>query len=262
MTVDRILVRLPKDFEYFLPAVSCVHEYIMQVQNQKKHFIVTVELGDESHLFFSSLFPRMEIQLAGDRPRSRWDWDVVLDYRTTDRAMGIAKATKKHVTEAWGVLFGGSPPRIPQLGYLGARVKREETDILIDSNVPQAERLKVYFQNPPVITIRVDQVNGLRPGTMFDKLCGTKMYIGKRSGATYLAATMGKKLVELYTNDLPSWWLAKPPSDRYKMIYGTEFSPELVWTIAEEIWTTSNTMSQGVITTDRQASTVEPVSVR
>jgi len=260
--VDRILVKFPKHFEYFLPAVSVVHEYFMQVQAQKKPFIVKIELGDENQLFFTSLFPRMEIAIGGE-PCHRNEWDCVLDLRDVERPYRIAKATNLHLTAAWGILFGGSPGKTPNLGYLGARVRREETDVLVDCQVRGATQLAFFFRhNYPKLTIKVDRVNGLGPATMFDKLCGTKVYIGERSGATYLAATMGKYLVELYPDYLPSWWLSKPPQN-YRLIYGKDFSPELIWAYGEEIWQTLfSTKCQDAILTAKPVSTADNVVVR
>lgn len=263
MIVDRVLIRFPKDFEYFLPAVSVAHEYLMQLQQQQKYFKITVEINDESHLFFSSLFQRMEIIQGGQEPR-RQDWDCVLDFRSTERVLRIATPTKRHVTDAWGILFGGSPGKVPQLGYLGARVRQAIVDVIVDADIENGEKLLTFFnRNYPDALVVVDRVNGLRPSTMFDKLCATRMYIGKRSGATYLAATMGKALVELYPTDLPSWWLSKPQWDRYKLIYGDSFSPELIWVFVETIWQNiCSSMSQSAMPTGKPVSIAETASAR
>lgn len=241
--MEQILARMPSDLEYMLPAMSVVHDYTAQVVNQIRNgwrtdlVVVTVEVGDESHLFLNSCFPRMEVIVREQEEYTRGEWDCILDFRDWQRPFRIAKDSKKHLTESWGIIFGASPSKIPTLGCLNSRSKLETLDILISDEFEEAEKLLTYMDNNhPEARTKIGKVASLRVGGMFDVLSSTKIYVGKRDGASYLAAAMGKGLVELYPTDVPLWWLSKGNSDTYKIIYGDRWDAETVFGELEEVW--------------------------
>lgn len=257
---DRVLIRMPDSLELFLAATSVVHNYvvqqtrqILQGQKQAEGFRVTVELGHEEQFFFLPLFPHLNITLRGWPQLKRQNWECVLDMRTTDRAFNLAQAQQKHLTEMWGVLYGASPGKVPELGTMKAKLGQPPFDILIDEEMECAWVLRRFFEsNYPDLLVRLKKVNGQRAFQIFEDIQNTRMYIGKRSAATYLTAMMGKKLVELYPNDWPLWFLSKDKNDSYRVLYGDTFTPEMVWCECTELveeaqWTSCNMTYRGGI---------------
>ena len=234
---DRILIRMPESLELFLMATGVVQNYavqqtrqMLQGQKQAEGFRVTVELGHEEQCFFLPLLPHLNISLRGWPELRRRDWECVIDMRTTGRAFSLATAQEKHLTETWGILYGASPGKVTDLGIMKAKLGTPTIDVLIDEEIEGAQVLKGFFEsNYPSLTVKIKKVNGSRAFRIFDDLRDTKMYVGNRSGATYLTAMMGKKLVELYRNDCPLWFLSKDKNDGYRVLYGDKFTPEMVW---------------------------------
>ena len=253
--MDRILVRMP-ELEYFLPAASAIQNYVSQIYDQivrgAKHpdCQVVIEIADESLLFFSPMFARTELIVWEEEVVHRNDWECVLDLRDINRVLRVATTTQKHITEGWGIMFGAAPLKLPNLGYLGVGLAEPEIDVLLD--VPEGtDKLEGWIaKNYPDLKVEWKNLSGRRPSAMFDVLARTRMYVGQRSAATYMAAMLGKGLVELYTRDFPSWFLCKPKSEGYSLVYADSFSAELVWLHMEEICQNiSNTKSPAEILT-------------
>lgn len=271
---DRILARLPEDLEYFLPALAVLHNYVvhlrMQVGNgwKPEGITMTIDYGHERNLFFLPLFPRfshpeMLVTIGTPERLNRKDWDCVLDFRDITRAFHFARVAKKHVTESWNALFGASGDIVPQLGYLGAQVRDDEQGILIDGSLPCVDDLVETFKLwKPGVRVEVAELNKLRPATMFSMLSRVKMYVGFKSGASYLAASMDKFLLEMYPSTGPSWWLSKKKSAKYVGWYSRDFSIGAVWPLLENLWTIQDTKSHVEIPLPLPASTAELVAVK
>lgn len=242
---DRILIRLPSQLELFCAATAVVHDYVMQqarqiAQGMKTYddLKVTVEFGHEEQFFFSPVFPRLELILRGQTKLSRTDWDCVVDMTSIDRALSLSMIPQKHLTETWGIMHGANPKRIPEMGCLGTRINETTIDVIIDENFEDGEKLRdLICSNFPSLKVVIEKVDGCRAGIIFNKIASTKMYIGKRSGATYVAAMMKRKqFVELYENDLPLWFLSKNTTEgNYKVFYGKQFTAEMVWIGVQEL---------------------------
>jgi hypothetical protein len=238
MNQDRVLIRLSDDLELFLAGVAVVHNFMVQQNRQmmegmKSHegFRVTVELGHEEQFFFSPLFPHLDIVLRGQRKLFRQDWECIIDMLDSGRVMNLAKAQQKHITETWGILCGATPQKTADLGAMAAKFGQPTTDVLIDANLNGSDRLEDFFlRNFPTLNFTVKDFKAMRACHVFDAVADTKLLVGRRSAATYLAAMMkGKKLVEYYPPDFPLWFLDKNVGKDYRVFWGDNVLIETLW---------------------------------
>jgi hypothetical protein len=244
MSVDKILVRMPERLDYFLAATAVLQDYCVQLHKQAAmkqrpaNFWFTVELADDGYLFFWPIFPRMNFILRGELEKIvRQDWSCVLDFTDLERVWRIGATPQKHITEAWGIMFGSSPQRVPGLGPMQPHGVEHTTDILIDQQVEMREQLRRYLvANYPEARVRISDLGDMRPSTLFQLLSTTKIFVGMRGPASYLAGTMGIQTLELYPDDIPVSWMAKPQSEEYRIFYGSKFNIEDVWAILEEMY--------------------------
>ena len=145
--MDKVLMRMPDDLEFFLPATSVAQNYISQqyfqwhskTKQQEPYF--TIEIGEDSLLYLNSMFPRMEFIMREQELVDRFAYDCVIDFRDIKRVMNVAKPTQKHITEAWSAMFGASAPKLPVLGPIVATCQNPKYDFLIDASLPFAEEL-------------------------------------------------------------------------------------------------------------------------
>lgn len=244
MSVDNILVKMPEPLDCFLAAASVVQDYCVQLykqvaMRQRPHnFHITVELANDGQLFFWPMFPQMECVMRGEVINlSRSHWSCVMDFTDIARVLKVAEIPKKHITESWGIMFGASPQPLPGLGPLMNYCAEPTVDVLIDERVPVKDNLVEYLGlNFPQAKVSIKGVEGIRPSSLFSMLADAKMFVGMRSGATYLACTMQKPTVELYGNDMEASLMSKPHHENYRMFYGARFDAGAVWAIFEEMF--------------------------
>jgi hypothetical protein len=276
---DRVLIRTSNDLELFLAAIPVIHDFVMQQtrqiqQGQKadKGLTITVELGHEEQFFFSSLFPRMDIVLRGQRRVSRSGWECVLDFRNADRALSLAMAQKKHLTETWGIICGASPPRVGELGAMAAKLNGSGNGIFIDSRLLCGSELADCLERRyPGVAVKMVNTDGWRACRIFDFLGKAGMFIGYRSAATYMVAMMQmkvkKKLLEIAKDDFPSWFLDKNACSDYCSFNSGEISLDVLTLMCSELieggeWITSDMNSRGDRLVDYNQSTAVPAAVR
>lgn len=243
MKGDQILVRMPERLDYFLAATAVLQDYCAQLHKQAAmkqrpaDFWFTVELANDGQLFFWPMFPRMKFALRGEVSMARSEWSCVMDFTDIERVWKVAEVPHKHITEAWGIMFGASPKILPGLGPMEPRGAECPVDVLLDERVPVKEQVCRYFStNYPEANVKVVDLEGVRPSTLFQLLVEAKMFLGMRGDGSYLAATMGKPTLELYPDDVPLWWTAKPQDGNYRILYGGNFGLEIVWAVAEEMY--------------------------
>lgn len=244
MNLDNILVKMPDQLDYFLAAASVLQDYCVQLHKQAAmkqrpfNFMFTVEVADDGYLFFVPMFPRMDLVVQGELPKfAREEWSCIIDFTDIERVSSMAAIPKKHITEMWGIMYGASPQPLPGLGSMLPQPSVAEVDVLIDERVPVTEQMIEYMgMNFPQAKLQVANVEGLRPSTLFGMLANTKIFLGMRSGATYLAATMMKPILELYPDDLPLWFMSKPTVGLNRAFYGSTFSASQVWALLEETY--------------------------
>lgn len=222
--IDRILIRLPQ-WNYLFPAISVAHNYISQqfwqikqkTKDTQLKFVIEVE--DESHLFFTSMFPRMDLIVRESNEVNRGDWDCVIDMREGHRAFQIAWPNQMHIVDAWGAMFGANPQKLPTLGPLSLKTKEPTYDFLLDTAVGH-ELPVARFLREAGLSMKSFPVTEQRACKQFYLVADARVYIGFRSGTTYMAATMGKGCIEVWPTDLPLWFMTKPPGENYHPIIG------------------------------------------
>lgn len=241
--IERILARMPDQLDLMLAAAAVVQDYWVQLYGQMKmgirrdSFQITIEIGDESHLFLTPVFPKMEVIFREQDQIKRRDWDCVLDMRDMASALRLAVATKRHVSDVWGIQFGATAKKVPELGGLMRRANQGGVDVLIDSAVEGAEELARYMDwNYPGTVTEVCKIDGRRVSLTFTGLSRTRVYVGYRGGASCLGSSMGKAIIECYPNDLPLYFLCKEAGTNYKAIYGESFPVEILWNALEQMW--------------------------
>ena len=239
--IDRVLFRMPSSLEYFFPAASVVQNYIGQQyvlvrEGQKKiQSCFTVEFGDESEFFFASMFPRMELAMREQDEIKRSDWDCVLDMRDTSRVLALATPTNKHITEAWSTMFGCCAPKVPILGAVGIKCVEPAYDFLIDANLQAAEDMNQKAMNAGYSTV-VARVSGTRISYQFELLSKVRNFVGPRSESTYLAASIGRGLVEVWSKTIPFWFLNKPSNGNLRSVISESPSANILLAQAKEIY--------------------------
>jgi hypothetical protein len=271
MAEKKLLIRMPLDMNYFFPAVAFVHDHIMQLKTQigmglkKTAEPIVIELWREDQFFFTHMFPRLELVMGSeDRKLSRSEWACVIDLRTPTRALNIAEVVGKHITDAWGILYGASPKAIPELGYTMMYASKEKKwDVLVDSDLPDSVKLVRYIEmNYPEARLTCRDIYALRCSELFELMSSARLFIGQRSAATYLATMLKLGLVEYYPDDLPRTFLSQPPREDYKVVFG-QCTAELIWPSLELVWETLfGTKFQGDISMEQLASIVETAAAK
>lgn len=263
--MDRVLVLMPKKTDEFLFATTVIQDYAMQMRRQLlsrtrvEEAAVTIALANGEHFFLSSLFPRMQVTMAEEVSLQRSEWECVIDMRDMWRVFSMAEPSRKHMVAVWGTIVGSSPVRlVPELGYLGMRAAETDgfVDLLIDEAVPEAEELvRLLALNYPELNVRVAAVGSLRVSEQFRMLAAVGTYIGRASGTTALAATMGKGVLELYGSGEPVWWMAKGEPPQVFVVADEVFSAVRLWPFVEDLCTSLLSMNslEGTLTVEPQS---------
>lgn len=240
--IDNVIFRMPDEMEYFLPACSVAQNYISQQyihwhrKTKAAEPRFTIEVGDDSHLYLNSMFPRMQFFVREQETLARSEWDCVIDFRDINRVTKVAEATQKHITEAWSAMFGASAPQLPVLGPIAVTCQSPKYHFLIDEELECAEELRSRFPFEAGALIQIASVNNRRTFWQFERLADCCCYIGKRSGASYLAATMLKGYIEIWPRTIPYWFLYKPKSDGARIIIGDNPSVEMLLEQMKELF--------------------------
>ncbi len=244
--VDKILAKMPRELEYFIPAAAVLQDYCVQLHKQIANrqrampFEFTVEVEDDGLMFFQPLFPRMEMVASEDVKMSRGEWSCILDFSDIDRAWSLAEIPRKHITEAWGILFGAGPRPVPELGPMMPVDVEKAIDVLFDESFPLKETMKEALDiNYKNLTYEYARVTGRRPSTLFSMLSRAKVFVGVKGEATYLTAAMGIPTIELCDDSSPKWWMSKPQNERFRSFHGV-FSGALIWPFLDEMVSTAN----------------------
>jgi len=217
---DSILFGMPEDPEMFLAALATVQDYVAQLKKQvkdrRKHgeWFVAVHLVKEFE-FFKCCFPE-EIVFVDEWNPVRGEWDYVYKF-DAEVAYDLSLPTQQHVTTCFGILVGADPAMVPDL----SAVEHE----FYTGKEPMLQLLS--FEGRDELAEIIDNHHP----ELGEALCGTSVVVGMRSFETYVAAALGKTVLELYPNDKHVKWLEKPGN--YQMIVGDHFPVEFVWRALE-----------------------------
>lgn len=236
--MDKVLIRMPQEFEYWLPAASVAQNYISQqyfqwhTKTKVEEPRFTIEVGDDSHLYLNSMFPHMEFAVREQELIDRGAYSCIIDFRDVKRVLNVATPTQKHLTEAWSAMFGASAPPLPVLGPIAVTCRNPKYHFLIDETLEFAEELKYDLTVKHIewmVSARVSSFQGKRLCHQFEQLADCSVFVGWRSGASYLAAVMQKGCVEIWPRTIPFWFLSKPKHDGQRILIGDRPSKEIVF---------------------------------
>ena len=264
--VEKHFYWMPNTLEMFLAALTAVQDFHVWMEkgfanpNEKVPLRREAEITVYCHKELSFLLPALEkanisrIVAKVDNPMSLdlRDFDLAVKF-DSERAYDLVKVAEKHVTQAFGIIIGSDPLKAtPDLS--NCKFAEPKYDILILPFPDQKQLVDFLVNNHP--ELETDYVDS---ATLEDSATGAwesigkyRMVVGVRSGLTYLAASLGKGVVEIYPPDIYRDWLSKWSCALYQMIYlePEKASASLVYRAVEAVWkrTVSHQAAQKVST--------------
>jgi len=219
---DNILFGMPESPEMFLAALSTVQDFAKQLSAQVRMgrklsgWFLAAHVPNRELDFLKPCFPE-EMAFLDEWEPKRGEWDYC--YRFDEEASyRLSIPTEQHVTTCFGIMVGADPAQLPDL----SAVKYE-----LDS--PKAPLLRLMdFEGRDELAEIIDRH---RPELGLTN-CGTEIVVGMRSFETYVAAALGKTVLELYPDDRHMKWLSKW-TGKYQMVYGDRFPVEYTWRALE-----------------------------
>lgn len=251
---DKILFGMPEDPELFLAALAAVQDYgwhlVRQLEFKQRDadWVLGIHVPNHQLDFLRPCFPWKgdwfeEPDPTGDGMKrytnpvdttfvqewtpKRGEWDFVYRF-DPEVAYSISETSEIHAATAFGILIGAAPePEFPSLDRLHLEALNGIAVLPFDGDQEMADLLEIHYPEFPVVT-------GI--GDVFGVPYQYDMVIGPRSSDTYMAASLGKRVVELYPDDRHRGWLAKwGIGTRYMQMYGKEFPVGMIWRAVEEV---------------------------
>lgn len=237
---EKILLGMPEDFEMFLASLAAVQDYVYQQHRQEElgaksqEWSVDVWLPD--HEFMKPAFPP-EVNFVEDWNPRRGEYDLAYRFFPTV-AYGLAARSDKHAAQAFGVLVGSDPGSLPDLSRVAAAGKayQENVDVAVLPIEQQHDIVEMLRKNKPELSVYVANGHGIFSADDVAMMASTRMVVGKRSDATYVASCFRDWVVELYPDDRHKKWLSKWTNKNYRMLYGRSFKAEQIWKTMEMLW--------------------------
>lgn len=274
--MERLLFGLPSDLEACLAATAAVQSFVAEQHKQMRRAeaqIVKFPLHIQNKLHAELLARTPELHLANlsahwllpafaqfsyfdevenksyqveyqviqeekyDAVRGKWEFAHCFDVETAYR---LGAPTERHMAVAFSVMIGANAGAFPSLASIS--VPAPTIDVLLLANDwDGASKIAQFIESHhPELKFTGTYDPDL------ELISRAKMVVGLRSGWTYLASILRRKVVELYPNDRYKRWLSKWSNPNYRMIYGDTFAPELVWRSMEELWTRSDLVMVGL----------------
>lgn len=236
---ERHYYRLPQTCEMLLAALCAIQDYYKWLEKEKRAVTVNAVIGCQNsdlHQFVACLNSGKHTAEIG-APESLEGFEQAVDF-DPEVAYKLSAKTGKHVTQVFGMMLGSDPPKvIPDLSAM--KFPEAVEDILVLPFTGSAQVYSFLEVNKPELALyRIDDVEDLSRFVCANTVAGYKMVIGVRSGLTYLAAALGRAVVEIYPTDRHRNWLSKWSNPFYQMIYGDpgQVMPELVYRAVEVVW--------------------------
>lgn len=232
-----ILVIMPETLEAYLAAISAVQalreeQKILTGKDQK--FVVCS--NDKFNYLWPAL-PTEDIISSVEPVRGQYELVYSFDEQI---AYELSLPTKRHMAEVFGILIGSSAKTLPDLSKVKIPVYEDaviDIDVLVLPYKDKAEcSLIKSLTGKCGLPFSVGCL-GLNDKAA-DWVANAKLVVGPRCGATYLAAALGKIVVEIYPTDRHKGWLSKWSSQKYRMFYEDNPDVDRVCKVVEEAWTT------------------------
>lgn len=241
-TEEQHLYILPDDLESALAALAAVQDYYQWLVNEEHRRWVNVHVSIRCLRVFEFLLPAFMYgdnvlsvhYIESDEEQAKTSFDYVVKF-DADVAFKMAEQTEKHMAQMFGIFIGSDPQKmIPDLSAL-KKNRTPEVDVAI-LPFPDAFRFHEFLENNhPELNVKT-VLDDFSP--LLESVYNAKMVVGLRSGLTYLAAGLGKAVIEIYSPDVNRNWLSKWSHPLYQMIYAQpeQVQAELVYRAWEVLW--------------------------
>ena len=235
---ERHFYWMPDSTEMFVAALAAVQDY--QKWLAKRHVVPEIHVyckNPNAHFLFQAIHKNVVPELRVEYLDLRaFDQSVRFD---EEAAYKLSINTEKHASQMFGIQIGSEPQKsVPDLSCMN--VPEASRDILLLPYHANEKLLDYLENNYPEMSITVvseEQYKSWNDQVLFELVCDFKLIFGERSAATYLAAAIGRGVIEIYPPDRHRNWLSKWNSPVYQMIYvePKDVRPELVFRAVEVI---------------------------
>lgn len=162
--------------------------------------------------------------------RGQWDVAYMFDYKL---AHDSALPTQRSCPSMMAALVGAHASTIPDLSMIQGKYRAVETDVLIVEWSESAELVTMLSEYKPEMSYSV--IHDVFHPLMFEYVLNASMVVGPRSYATYLAAAIGKRVIEIEATGYYKNWMAKWDAPNYSLLYGST-PAGLIWRTMEGMW--------------------------
>lgn len=228
---------MPRDCEGFLAALAAIQDYYRWLAGRKIQGEATVYCPNPELRF---LVPAIEkegqcriVDLVASKEHLTLDrFDMAVEFNN-EAGYRLSEKTEKSMAQVFGMMVGSEPQKAtPDISCV-VNGMLPKYDIVVFPFSGSLEVAEFLANNKPELVV-IELKAGLNLGWEF-ALAG-RLAVGIRSGMTYLAASAGRAVVEIYPTDRHRNWLSKWSNPLYQMIYGDTASPELVYRAVEAMW--------------------------
>lgn len=234
---DRLVFILPDGLEELLWAIPVLLQDLVQrvATGRKPEKVTIVCRWEQGHRFLRACWGK-GVVVSSLSPEARDEADFVFEF-DPDKAYQLTKNLKMHIVEAYALQVGAfAPMRFPPIAESFGT--RDGLVLVAKKTWMETNRAESWPEEGRFFEIGRQQeipMRSLPQEVTWEQLVAevsrASVVVGLRSAATLLAASMGKLLVELYSNTWHRNWAAKWGSKKYRMFYGElgEMGAEVVW---------------------------------
>lgn len=251
MNKELYLFHFPGDWESQIAASATLRSFEQVLINRQDDYQFYVNGVGEGGMFLFEAYDREVVRYETTyNPADRVVFDVEFHFDVI-RAQELAKAVKLHITHAFGIMLGvWQCQQLPEL-VIPVMDRPTKPKILlaydevwdgwdtlrdiIETNLNDVDLTILDKYAPKDYTLQ----------NVFDLAVNNQFIICARSPLTYLAASMGRRVLEFYpTANMSQEWLTKSPGSRSYTMLAQE-GPEkhratLVWRLLKEsLWLTA-----------------------
>ena len=250
--VEKHFYWMPDTLEMFLAAITAIQDFhtwmgkgfanVNEKITLKREAEVTIHCKKELEFLLPAIekegMSKIVAKVSNPMSLDLRDFDLAVKF-DTERAFNLVKTTEKHVTQAFGIMIGSDPQKATA-DLSNCKPIAPTLDILVLPFPGQMQLMEFLVNNYPELeTDRLDSAtDSSLDNCAMEMISKYRMVVGIRSGLTYLAASLGKGVVEIYPPDVYRDWLSKWSCPLYQMIYlePEKASAALVYRAVEATW--------------------------
>lgn len=212
---ENILFHLPDNDEESLAALAVIDSYIIQSEQK----ILMAKQSDQEPVEddvyvtgYTNLIEKYINNKVKTEIPDNTKWHLEFFFNTED-ARSLASSTNKHITDAYSIMLGIMqtsvfPVNIPKLD-------RGKTIVLLDDN--EWDGWQDLLEITETNFYRYKTVLRSAAGDVEQHIKDAAIVIGEQSFWTYVAAGMGRMVIEWFTDKNPNW-LTKYENTLYRSI--------------------------------------------